>query len=401
MKQVEVEGGEISLKNSYGDIVIIPKNKASWVKQKLSEGCHGCIDGLVESLPSMRDYAQDGTIIPNDDDILPSWEKVKATLNPYNWGVDNYSKEKDFNSAYSKARASKKEEFMYKDKRYSTNMKNLEGQRITHRDDYKGNFLSYTASGGRRAESYGDNAMGDVYRYYGGLPLKSNELGISKYKPTTAKDSSLRYISINNTQFLKDLDYYSSIAFDDIKRKEFNDKRFQEMKKLNSKIIDEDYEKVVPFKTIKEGTTYTFPTGSGTTGDKNSSRAMGNMFISKGKDDRGNYISYYDVFNKETGAVTSETGEGWATKPFEVYDRVYKKQYQDGKTKTMYYTDDELSKMESNKKDFDGLALQKELSNRGYKLPKSTTKEGIFDGIYGDETKNALIKYQKSLNTKK
>ena len=64
--KVEVENLEVALKNSHGDVVIIPKNKASWVKQKLSEGCHVCIDSLVESLPSMKDYAEDGTIIPKE-----------------------------------------------------------------------------------------------------------------------------------------------------------------------------------------------------------------------------------------------------------------------------------------------------------------------------------------------
>ena len=38
--------------------------------------------------------------------------------------------------------------------------------------------------------------------------------------------------------------------------------------------------------------------------------------------------------------------------------------------------------------------MQKELSNRGYKLPKSTTEDGTFDGILGDETKNALLDWQ-------
>jgi len=46
-------------------------------------------------------------------------------------------------------------------------------------------------------------------------------------------------------------------------------------------------------------------------------------------------------------------------------------------------------------------SIQKSLSEKGYKLPKSTTKEGTFDGIYGDETKNALTEYQKSINIKK
>ena len=63
--------------------------------------------------------------------------------------------------------------------------------------------------------------------------------------------------------------------------------------------------------------------------------------------------------------------------------------------------DEELSKLNPNKKNFDTLALQRELSNRGYKLPKSTKQDGSLDGIWGDETKNALLEYRKSQNKNK
>ena len=81
-------------------------------------------------------------------------------------------------------------------------------------------------------------------------------------------------------------------------------------------------------------------------------------------------------------------------KPFEIYDRIYIKDYGDGKQKRMYYSDKELSELDIDKKNFDTLALQRELSNRGYKLPKSTKEDGTFDGVWGDETKNALLDYQ-------
>ena len=35
-----------------------------------------------------------------------------------------------------------------------------------------------------------------------------------------------------------------------------------------------------------------------------------------------------------------------------------------------------------------------ESAEKGYKLPKSTKKDGSFDGIWGDETKQALLDYQ-------
>jgi hypothetical protein len=60
--KVEAENNELILENSHGDKVIIPANKRDWVKQKLKDNCHGCIDNLVETLPVASQYAQDGSV---------------------------------------------------------------------------------------------------------------------------------------------------------------------------------------------------------------------------------------------------------------------------------------------------------------------------------------------------
>lgn len=62
--KVEAEHNELILENSHGDKVIIPANKRNWVKQKLLEGCHNCIDSLVETLPVASQYAGDGSVYP-------------------------------------------------------------------------------------------------------------------------------------------------------------------------------------------------------------------------------------------------------------------------------------------------------------------------------------------------
>ena len=72
--KVEAEHNELILENSHGDKVIIPANKRNWVKQKLSEGCHECIDSLVETLPIASQYAQDGSVYPPN-------KKVKVNEN--------------------------------------------------------------------------------------------------------------------------------------------------------------------------------------------------------------------------------------------------------------------------------------------------------------------------------
>jgi hypothetical protein len=63
MKQVEVEGGELALKNSFGDIVIIPKKNRVEVEGMIKDKCWDCVDAFVDTLPVMEDYAEDGTIV--------------------------------------------------------------------------------------------------------------------------------------------------------------------------------------------------------------------------------------------------------------------------------------------------------------------------------------------------
>lgn len=68
-KTIEVEGGEIAIQNSHGDIAIIPIKDVDKVKEKIDTDCHDCLDEYVSSLPKMKDYAEDGSLIPSPDPI--------------------------------------------------------------------------------------------------------------------------------------------------------------------------------------------------------------------------------------------------------------------------------------------------------------------------------------------
>lgn len=76
---VNAEGKELILKNSYGDYAIIPKNHRAEVIDMVKEGCNNCIDSYVSQLPKMHNYAKDGTVIPNPDDY-ESFNKFRTTL---------------------------------------------------------------------------------------------------------------------------------------------------------------------------------------------------------------------------------------------------------------------------------------------------------------------------------
>ena len=86
MKQninIEAEGNELILKNKAGDYVIIPKKYRLEVQDMIKENCHSCIDKLVETLPVMEDYAQDGTVfgIPPNTSTAPSSTIQSANQN--------------------------------------------------------------------------------------------------------------------------------------------------------------------------------------------------------------------------------------------------------------------------------------------------------------------------------
>mgnify|MGYP003756043747 CR=1 FL=1 len=404
--KVEVEDRELFLVNEAGDKVIIPKDKAVWVKEKLKEGCHGCIDKLVETLPVMEDYADDGSLFPDWNKVK---NKVKATLNPKNWGVPDYSDKGDFSTAYAAARKAGEKEFMWNDKRFSTDIPQSNklnkyisdniypygnfttsesdfkidydelmklkyydnGTYVTdkklHRDDIKkitrnekgeSIYDLYTSKGKSHAPGHPKdlNASYDALAIFNNQPQKYNSFIESKYKPSNSKNPNTKYYSFNDKyekQIEDDLFLYDNRDF-------INSK--ENKRQVKGSII--------------------------------AGASLRDYKYSKGKDDRGNYISYYDI--NDYGNILDIIPN---TNPFEIYGRIYYKDY-NGQKKRMYYSDKELSELDVNKKNFDTLALQRELRNRGYELPKSTKKDGSLDGIWGDETKNALLDWQNKNKNK-
>jgi hypothetical protein len=63
-KKVEVEKNELRVENDFGDVAVIPSKYRVEIQDAIKSNCHSCIDGIVESLPKMKDYAGDGTVFP-------------------------------------------------------------------------------------------------------------------------------------------------------------------------------------------------------------------------------------------------------------------------------------------------------------------------------------------------
>lgn len=63
---IEAENSELIMRNTAGDIVIIPAKYRTEVQDMVKEQCWDCIDHLVDTLPVMEDYAEDGTVITDE-----------------------------------------------------------------------------------------------------------------------------------------------------------------------------------------------------------------------------------------------------------------------------------------------------------------------------------------------
>ena len=407
--KIEVEDRELFLVNEAGDKVIIPKDKAAWVKEKLKEGCHGCIDKLVETLPVMEDYAEDGSLIPDDK------KKITFEYKPYIAVQDN----------------------TYVAPKVTTSLKQKEKQQFISREQPVLKADTRTEQQRKRAQEYTESVLN---------PSISTQIGEALQKPLRWLADPVKGVGdivsaiAPNSALAKNLPNTNEDVFE-YRKKQLNPYTSNK-EKINNTIneavpltnwaslnilpveaaagnmIKSSKNLIKPASKVLNKTDDVVKTVASSVDNVLSkskyapSNAKYNLdnYISinddefikqillKGielnlqDDERGEYFSYYDLFDIGRGDEKNKTFG--TAKPFEVYDRIYIKDYGDGQKKRMYYTDKELLELDINKKNFDTLALQRELRNRGYKLPKSTKKDGSLDGIWGDETKNALLDWQ-------
>jgi hypothetical protein len=64
--RIEAENNELVVRNDKGDVAIIPRTHRQEALKHLKNGNHKALDELISNLPYMEDYADEGTIIPED-----------------------------------------------------------------------------------------------------------------------------------------------------------------------------------------------------------------------------------------------------------------------------------------------------------------------------------------------
>lgn len=151
-----------------------------------------------------------------------------------------------------------------------------------------------------RTSNYIDNQF---FAKYLGLPSnRTPNLVKSPYKPSQSKDKNSSYYTLNDLtyidpQYIVDLYNYN-------KNKNPNENTFRGVPSLTTKLdFSGELLRNSLLKTVK---------GKGTFDP------LMHFTISKGKDDKGTYLSIYDKYDLKSNPV-----EGVVGKPFEFYDRIY------------------------------------------------------------------------------
>jgi hypothetical protein len=347
--------------------------------------------------------------------------------NPKNWGVKDYSDKGDFNAAYGSARRAGEKEFMWNNKRFNTksDMPPTQQQNVYGNTDIGLNAkvapiwhpkerISQTiapmalnnVSAGYIMKNYvkpfikgrtnsgevmtkesipymyqkdGIDPQIDMLRKYMGLEQHFNTIVPSETKPGSfdfnpeykskiSKDLTRAYGSFDGTVQAHNLTKDPRTVFD-------------------HKLVDYN-------ESLRTGQPYT--------GEATTLYPLGRHQESIDSTSQGRSINYHDVFdlnpqilnNKVTRYLGIDNILNDLNTPFDIDGALYESSFTPTKTRRMYYNDKELLELDPDKKNFDTMALQRELSNRGYRLPKSTKQDGGFDGIFGDETRQTLINWQ-------
>ena len=341
---VTMHNGKTQIKAEYG--LVIPKAEDGMIipdgedptnppKKKIPGLDRMVKDNTMisESTNIVRPVAEFNQTIKPKKDII---DNIKDKLDPRNIGLNDMSNEKDFNSAYAKSRKSGDKEFLYNGGRYNTNYKGTPEQQLKetgildeqlgvnkvvrdkiyknvtpynsimppimqgvkglittdkNRDinvdnplpiTYKGKPEDFRKLPSEEQARYKEEAKphfkraDDAWALYTGNPQRFNTFEVSNHKPSTSTDPKANYLSVSKS-----------------------------------------YPEIVDF-VKKEGTT--LKQGESKQVQEPSNLVFRNFKISKGKDEKGEYISYYDKWNLNPSLEFPIPEQG---KPFEIYDRIY------------------------------------------------------------------------------
>ena len=431
-QNIEVEGGELLIQSKEGHYAVIPAKHRQEVMDMVKDGCDDCINAYIQTLPKDSDYAEDGSLLPDWDKIK---NKIKATLNPKNWGVPDYSDKGDFNTAYAAARKAGEKEFMWNNTRYNTR-KDTDDLNITMpnkdlnpnwdaekyntylKTNYPEFFKVINRGKGVNEIIFGHPSLHKNTPTRGCYNLFSNKIytGSMEIKPDDswygvnnilgtiigemahAKDDKLSNNPLKKSAWKEGSENwkYGEDRYNIPNTTEYNTHRLYEpglAMIAYGDLSPNDIKRIQKYVGVEEDgffgeETYIAVQNKYKDSPYIQSALKEHQFYTQDKDENPIEMGRYSKLAKAYLHQINQDVPLRDSKRF--YDPL----------QSSDYTDNALLNIKAGSGDYDVGELQRALVKRGYKLPKSTKKDGTFDGIWGDETKNALLDYQIKNKTK-
>jgi peptidoglycan hydrolase-like protein with peptidoglycan-binding domain len=388
------------------------------MKNKYAKG------GWLDNLPKQKFDMGGFTNGEDNGGILPSWDKVKATLNPMNWGVDDYTKSGTRNQAFNAARKAGKKEFMWNNQRYNTRKDTDPIQYIGSNPNQKeyDNFLRKEYPEFFKTLNRGKNVGSITWK--GSSDKESNRASINPRQTNSNinagenPENAHRFIAnmIAESSHLKDPKLFRNIFNPYDYKTTYEHIRHGEKKyeipgtsEYDAHRLREPGMAMIAYGNLSPNNIKQIQKNLGVKDDgyfgPETYKAMQSQYSNnpnikealtyhklKYQDDDKNPIHFGDDIN----LVKAYLQEIESEVPFKNSGRIANKL-----KANKDYTDKALSNIIPGSGDYNVNKLQTTLVNKGYKLPKSTTKDGKLDGVYGPETKKALLDYQsRNVKTK-
>lgn len=161
------------------------------------------------------------------------------------------------------------------------------------------------------------NRYGDFTRMYFGVPLKDGYLYKSRYKPTKSKNPDATYYGVRDINFIHDLiELYNHPG--PLEKPKTGVVNGYSTKGAKQFPWEGDY---ISFDLLRErdkGNKVKLGRTPHTLGPG----ALGRFTVGRGKDENGEYLSYYDLWDVNPKVSLKAEERGFA-KPYEIYDRIY------------------------------------------------------------------------------
>ena len=316
--------------------------------------------------------------------VIEEFTNISKNINPKNWGVEDYTNVGNFNKAYNSAKKEGKKEFIWNNKRYTTDYAGTPRQEAgAYLKNSKDLDLNYPVQ---------VNLYNPSRNYLPGhISAQLTDYAINN--PSVDYSSRGNYpfgISTRKSKDKKTFNVYGNIDKESFENKAFSLPFGEHGILLDLETKPSDWNLITNNCADNVCDAFSIPRSKGIQTPSGAMSKIKQKYPILDVTGR-TYEDYNELAKKLITETHTNTLAGGSKKEYSL-NKTPDEILRQSKSLLGLISSPELQKTRVS--EIITMAIQKSLSEKGYKLPKSTKADGPFDGILGDETKQALLDYQ-------